>query len=445
MASDDHGAVDEAAVLLQTLIRNRCVNEWTPTSGHEARNVDALAAVLEGPGLDLERYEPLPGRANLVVRIEGRNPSLPTLLLLANTDVVDADPSRWSRDPFGGELIDGEVWGRGALSNLCYAATMAVAVRRLADMGYRPDGTLVFAAAADHEWRSEVGSRWLIEHHPDAVRADWVVGGGGGLLVPGPDNTMLTVQIGEKSSHWFRLEVNADPVHTVHPVSPGAVGTAAEAVSRLSAIDPDPEPEFFVEGMERAGWSAILGDLHDPQVMRKAATAFPQDIAEWIRVTTFPTILSTGISGGGTGPQAPERVEIDVNVRLLPGQADEDAEALLRSGLGDLTDQITIHPQWHVPATVSPIDTKLWVALERVTERHRVHVGLLPVILSRPADLHLFRAMGAVAYGAGMLSDRFDVDDVNTRYHGVDERMDVASLEIMQERWQVLAIDLLGG
>lgn len=445
MARDDHGAADEAAGLLQTLIRNRCVNEWTPTSGHEARNVDTIVAALEGPGLEHERYEPISGRANLVARIEGRNPSLPTLLLLANTDVVAANPSQWSRDPFGGDLIDGEVWGRGALSNLCYAATMAVAVRRLADQGYRPEGSLVFVAAADHEFRSEVGSRWLIEHHPDAVRADWVVGGGGGLPVPGPIHTNLTVQIGEKSSHWFQLRIAGDPVHTVHPNAPGAIGIAAEVVKRLSGADPDPQPEFFVEGMERAGWAAILGDLHDPLVLRNAASAFPKDIAEWIRVTTYPTVLTTGISGGGPGPQSPDSVAVDVNVRLLPGQDHDDAEALLRSAVGDLADWVSINAQWHIPATASPTDTKLWVALERVTERHRMHMRLLPVVLSRPSDLYLYRATGAIAYGAGLLSERFDVDDVNSRYHGVDERMDVESLELMVARWQALAVELLGG
>ncbi len=443
MASDR--PVDLAAGLLQTLIRNRCVNDWTPTSGHEARNVDALVAVLEGSGIDLERYEPLPGRANLVARIEGRNPSLPTLLLLANTDVVSADPYQWSHDPFCGDLIDDEVWGRGALSNLGYAATMAVAMRCLADRGYRPEGTLVFVAAADHEFRSEIGSRWLIEHHLDAVRAEWVVTGGGGLHVPGPDRTMLTVQVGEKSSHWFCLVVRGEPVHTVHPDAPGVVGTAAEVVTRLSAIDPDPRPEYFREGMERAGWAAIFGDLDNPRVLQDAATALGPDLARWIRVTTYPTVLATGIRGGGQGPHTPDRVEVDVNVRLLPGQPDHDAEALLHGALGDLADHVEIHARVRTPATVSPTDTKLWGALEHVTERARMHMGLLPVVFSRPSDLHLFRALGATAYGAGMLSERFEVGDVNAMFHGHDERLDVASIDLLVTRWQELAVELLGG
>ena len=102
-------------------------------------------------GCELESFEPLPGRVSLVARIEGSDPKAPSLCYLGHTDVVPANPDTWSRDPFGGELVDGEVWGRGAVDMLNITASMAVAFERLARSGFRPRGTSILAAVADEE------------------------------------------------------------------------------------------------------------------------------------------------------------------------------------------------------------------------------------------------------------------------------------------------------
>ena len=133
----------EVSDLLATLIRNQCVNDGTVESGHEAKSVDAIAQYLGGAGLDLERYEAAPGRESLVARIEGSDPTAPTLLLMGHTDVVPVNPDGWSRDPFGGELVDGEIWGRGAVDMLNLTASMAVGFKRLAQRGFTPRGTLI--------------------------------------------------------------------------------------------------------------------------------------------------------------------------------------------------------------------------------------------------------------------------------------------------------------
>jgi len=142
---------DESADLLAHLIRNACVNDGTPESGFESRSADVLAQYLGDTGLDLERYAAQPGRENLVARIEGSDPTAPTLLLMGHTDVVPVNPDGWRRDPFAGEIIDGEVWGRGAVDMLNLTATMAVAFRHLALSGFRPRGTLIYLAVADEE------------------------------------------------------------------------------------------------------------------------------------------------------------------------------------------------------------------------------------------------------------------------------------------------------
>ena len=101
--------------LLQALIRNECVNDGTPESGGEVRNAELLESYLGASVVDVERFESRPGRGSIVARIEGSAPDAPTLCLMGHTDVVPVNPAGWSRDPFGGDVIGGEIWGRGAI------------------------------------------------------------------------------------------------------------------------------------------------------------------------------------------------------------------------------------------------------------------------------------------------------------------------------------------
>ena len=165
----------ESTELLRTLIRNGCVNTGEASSGHEDRSVDALEDFFAGSGLSCERYTSEPGRMSLITRIEGTDRKAPTLLLMGHTDVVPVNLSGWQRDPFAGELVDGIVWGRGAVDMLNLTSTMAVATRRLARSGWKPRGTLIYLAVADEEAGGFLGAGHLAEHHADAVKCDYVI------------------------------------------------------------------------------------------------------------------------------------------------------------------------------------------------------------------------------------------------------------------------------
>ena len=113
----------ETGELVQQLVRNACVYDGTEMSGGETRNADVLRSIVEAPGVELERWEPVPGRASFVARLRGRDREAASLCLMGHTDVVPVDPSGWDHDPFGGELVESsdgvtEVWGRGAVDML---------------------------------------------------------------------------------------------------------------------------------------------------------------------------------------------------------------------------------------------------------------------------------------------------------------------------------------
>ncbi len=140
------------------MIRNACVNDGTVGSGHEARNARAVADVLDGLSLEVEWVEPQPGRTSLVARLRGTDPDAPSLALVGHTDVVPVEPEGWTRDPFGGELVDGWVWGRGAIDMLGLTSVFTVVTRAIAESGRRLRGDLVLAAVADEEHGSTWGS-----------------------------------------------------------------------------------------------------------------------------------------------------------------------------------------------------------------------------------------------------------------------------------------------
>src|SRR5919109_4895895 len=262
--------------LLQQLIRNRCVNDGAAASGQEVRNSDVLRAYLEGSGLDLEVYEPdgAPGRTSLVARIEGSDPAAPTLCLMGHTDVVPVTPEHWTRDPFGGELVNGEVWGRGALDMLNLTASQAVALKTLARRGWTPRGTLVYLACADEEAGGALGAGFMCKRHWDALRADYLLTENGGTVGEHGDQTNVTVHVGEKGVAWRRLRVKGTPGHGSMPYgADNALVKAARVVSRLADYRPSP----YVDDL----WTTFVASL-DLEPAVKAALVDPARVDETI-------------------------------------------------------------------------------------------------------------------------------------------------------------------
>ncbi|MCZ7528099.1 MAG: M20/M25/M40 family metallo-hydrolase [Acidimicrobiia bacterium] len=444
MGRDDPTA--EVIDLLQQLIRNACVNDGTVASGGEARSVELLSGFLAGAGLDLERYEPRPGRASLVARIEGHDPTAPTLLLMGHTDVVPVNPEGWSRDPFGGELVDGVVWGRGAVDMLNLTASMAVAVRRLADQGFRPRGSLVYLAVADEEALGTWGAEHLVEHQRDAVMADYVVTESGGLQVPLGEGIRLPVLVAEKGTYWSKLVVRGTPGHGSQPFgTDNALVTAAEVVRRLHEYRPATRiQETWRRFVEAIGLPRdVAADLVDPERLMARCEELPLSLARMAHSCTHTTFAPTVARGGTKTNVIPDRVELEVDVRTLPGQSGDEARAMLDEALGDLAGSVEIESR-DDPATESPVETPLWDSLARVSGRLVEGSALVPMLMTGGTDARFFRRAGSVAYGYGLFSARMGFEDYYSMFHGNDERVDVESLRLSTELWEAVAQDLLG-
>lgn len=438
----------EVTDLLQHLIRNACVNDGTPESGHESRSVEVIESYLAGSGVDLERVEPAPGRASLVARIEGRDPSAPTLLLLGHTDVVPVNPDGWRRDPFGGELVDGEVWGRGAVDMLNLTASMAVAVKHLAGAGFAPAGTLIYAAVADEEALGTYGAGHLATHAADAVACDYVLTESGGFVIPTPGGPKLPALTGEKGTHWCRLRVHGTPGHASQPLrTDNALVKAAEVVRRIAEWRPATRIHDswrrFVNAMELP--PELSQALLQPEGFHALVEALPMlGLARQAHACTHLTIAPTVIHGGTKTNVIPDRVELDLDIRTLPGQTAEEVAETLAAIIGpDLAPSVEVVESHHDPATESPVDTPLWDILQRAVDALRPGGRVVPFMTAGATDARFFRRLGAVAYGFGLFSERISFDEFAAMFHGDNERVDVESLRLSTELWGHVATSLL--
>lgn len=423
--------------LLQQLIRNQCVNDGRPESGEERRSADTLLAVLEGAGLDIEIEEPTPGRGSVIARIEGSDPGAPSLCLMGHTDVVPVSPSQWQRDPFGGELVDGEVWGRGAIDMLNLTSAMAVAVRSLADEGFRPRGDLIYVGVADEEAGGAHGAGWLCDHAWDAVGADAVITESGGLVMDGPTGRRVSIAVGEKGAAWRTLRIKGTPGHGSQPWGvDNALVKTAEVVRRLADYRPMPViSELWRARVEAADWDDDLkAALLDPARLDDALVQMDLGAAKLAHACTHTTFSPNVVHGGVKTNVIPDQIDLEVDIRTLPGETADDVEAHLRAALGDLANQVEIRGlAWASEATASSIDTDLYRVIGEVVDDVHPGATLLPGLIVGGTDARFYRAKGAAAYGFALFSPDVKPTDIAFRFHGVDERIDVESLRYTTE------------
>lgn len=416
--------------LLRDLIRNACVNDGSPDSGGEIRSVRTLEGFFAGSGLELEVVEPHPGRGSLIARLRGTDPAVPALALVGHIDVVPVDPSGWSRDPFSADLVDGEIWGRGALDMLYLTASYAVVIRDLAMGPFRPRGDLVFAAVADEETGSRYGVGWLTEHRLDLIDAGSVLTESGGA--PVGVRPSITTTVGEKGIAGRRLVVRGTPGHGSAPWGArNAAVIAAEAVGRLVRFDPPVQiTADWQHYVSVLGLPGELADrLVDPTRIDDAVHELGK-LAGFAHASTHTTISPNIVRSGEKHNVIPSLATVDLDIRVLPGIDAADVDAYLREALGDLMGDIDIVGDRFESATRSPVDTPLFAALSAAVTRAYPNADLLPVLSVGGSDARFYRWRGVPAYGFGLLSPRWDYGTFRTLFHGNDERIDVDSVAL---------------
>jgi acetylornithine deacetylase/succinyl-diaminopimelate desuccinylase-like protein len=389
----------------QTLAHLRALVRLDTTNppGNERLAADYLGAAFTHDSIDFVVIEPQPARTSLVARVAGRDRSRPPLMLSSHTDVVGVEAGRWTRDPFGAEVADGCVWGRGSIdmkSKTAMDLGLALALKRA---GALPACDLIVAAVADEEAGSELGARHLVERHPDLVRAGYVLNETGGFTLHLGERRFYPIQVAEKGFVTVKLTVTGTPGHGSMPRADTAIAWLADLLGRITRT---PMPRRVTPLMRRM--LADLGIAPD-----KAPPLFRPMLSN----TVTPTILHAGYKDN----VIPGEAWVILDGRTLPGE-DE------RSFLLELRDIVGPDPVLEVIKTGPPVeaspDTPLFDIIKARTEAADPGARAIPWMLPGATDSKFYAQLGAVCYGFApvRLDPRMPFGSL---YHGNDERMPI--------------------
>lgn len=430
--------------LLGRLVREPTVNRGTggADDGHESRCAELLAEELRAAGLEPALREKVKGRASVVARLRGTG-ERPPLLLNAHLDVVEADASQWRVPPFSGAIQDGYLWGRGAI-DMKHMAAMSVRVVALyaeavrAGLVPKPTRDVIVAGVADEEAGCDLGARFLVDEHPELVRAEYVLGEIGAFSTHLFGRTFYPVQVAEKGTCWVRATARGEPGHGSMPNPDSAVLRLARALERLGRgrlpMHPVPAVHRFLD--------EVSARLPTPQrqVMRRLKT--PQAAAlvlDWLvrdvgQRRSFGAMLSntaspTVVRAGDKTNVIPGKATAEIDGRVLPGQSEAAFLAELAHVLDDGRGEVELEVlRWAPPVEASP-DTALFAHLAATLRAHDPTGHPVPFLIPGFTDAKAYSRLGATCYGfAPVQFDPAHEVSFTRMYHGHDERVPVAGL-----------------
>ncbi len=388
----------EALEYLRALIRFDTSNP----PGNERVATDFLAARLGAEAIASVLLEKEPGRANLVARLKGGGAGAP-LMLSSHTDVVPVEPARWSRAPFGAEVAEGCVWGRGAIDMKAKTAMDLGLVLALSRAGVALNRDLLLAAVADEEAGSELGSRFLVERHPELVRAGWVLNEAGGFTLHLGGRRYYPIQVAEKGYVTVKMTVNGAPGHGSIPRPDSAITVLAELVIKISRT---PMRLRLTPLMRRTLNQLGIDPQNSPPLFRAIMAN-----------TVVPTILRAGYKDN----VIPGEASVVLDGRTLPG---ETAESLL----GELREMVGPEPAFEVlkcaPPAESSADTPLFRLIEHHVELADPGAQAIAWMLPGATDSKFYAQLGATCYGFApvRIGPRMPYGAL---YHGNDERIPI--------------------
>ncbi len=418
---------DEVVGHLQELLRLDTRNP----PGNETLAAEYLRDVLEREGIVSEIVGPAPDRGSIVARLRGDGSERP-LLLMSHTDVVAVEPDKWSHDPFGAEIADGYLFGRGALDMKHMVAMELQTMLLLKRRGVPLKRDVIFMAAADEEVGGYAGAGWLVEQRPDLIEAEYALNEGGGAGNEINGRLYYTVQTAEKGTARFRLTTRGRPGHGSRPHDDNAVLKLAAHLVKLQStrlpVHLTDTAKAYINGVAAAQPDEVKQQLLavlDPERADEAIDALSLDenfklsLRAIIRNTVSPTMLSAGSQIN----VIPSAAEASLDGRTLPGWTPERFAEELRAIFGDEVELEFLEPS--EPLEADPegpmLDTIRAVLAERAPG-----AAVIPRLLSGATDAKHIAKLGTRVYGFAptLYSGPSEAD----RIHGHDERIAVEAL-----------------
>jgi acetylornithine deacetylase/succinyl-diaminopimelate desuccinylase-like protein len=419
----------EVVRICSDLIRIDSSNYGDGSGPGERACAEYVMGELTSVGLEPWYVESTPGRANVIVRIEGSDRSRPGLAVHGHLDVVPANATDWQVDPFAAQVMDGCVWGRGAIDMKDMDAMILANIRHLARSGTKPPRDLVFCFFADEEAGGVLGSHWVVDNHPEVfegVSEAISEVGGFSVTVPatgtGAPTRAYLLQTAEKGMVWLRLTAHGRAGHGSVPNDENAIVRLAAAIGR---IDAHVWPREYVGSVRQLldGLSEITGTRYDDGSPGELL-AHLGGARGFVLATLQDTATLTMLEAGYKHNVIPQSAAASLDCRFLPGHED-DLMRTIRELAGEHVAVEVLHRDISLDA---PFSGDLIDTMKKALLAEDPGASILPYCLSAGTDNKALSTLGINGYGFVPLRLPADLDFAHM-FHGIDERVPIESLE----------------
>ena len=413
---------DEAVSICQDLIRIPSVN-YGEGKGDEKAVADYVVSSLAEVGIKATIFESAPNRCNVVARIKGSDSTRAGLIVHGHLDVVPANADDWSVDPFSAEIIDGMIWGRGAVDMKNVDAMILAIVRSWSRSGFVPTRDIVLAFFADEEAGMTFGSRWMTEHHPEVFEGcSEAISEVGGFSVTVADGKRLYfVEAAQKGIHWMKLTAKGRAGHGSMMNNDNALTSLTEAVAKIGRHE---WPQRYTNTVKLlfkriAEATGKPYDENDLRPLLKEIGPTERMIGATLQNTANPTMLDAGYKAN----VIPGSASAVIDGRFLPGYEHELNETI-RSIIGA---DIEIETISRDIALEVDFEGDLVDAMCQAIIKFDPEGIPVPYLMSGGTDNKALSELGIVGYGFSPLRLPADLDFM-ALFHGVDERVPISGL-----------------
>lgn len=379
-AAPDWQAVEaEALRTIQAYVR---INTSNPP-GDVTKAADFLTGLLKREGIPVTRYESGPGRSIVLARLKGTGSAKP-LLLLHHMDVVPTDPTRWQHDPFGAEIADGKIWGRGTMDMKGLGVVQLMAFLSLKRQQVPLSRDVILMAVPDEETGGKLGAEWMRTNHYPEIDPEFILdeGGFGSRDLFAPGKLVFGISVAEKKILWLKLRAEGVAGHGSQPNDQNPNDRLIRALGRLLS-EPLPTSSFSVL------------DTMKSRVGTLAVNKFNNAIQH---STISITSLRSGVGDPPKVNVIPSVAEATLDCRVLPGTTKDQWMAEIRRRLGDPEIKIEINYEGDDPI-VTTQDSTFYRALESAVKRRHPDASVTPMVVPYGTDANGFRPRGVKSYG----------------------------------------------
>lgn len=411
--------------------------------GNETEVVEYLEDVLAVAGIESQRYALEESRANLVARISGNGSKRP-ILMMGHTDVVGVQPEKWYADPFSGLRQDGFIYGRGTLDDKDNLAAALMVIKLLKRYNVALDRDVILLAESGEEGTPEVGINFMVEHHFDAIDAEYCLAEGGQNVIVEDTLQTVGIQTTEKMPRRVTLVARGTPGHGSRPTQENAVLILAQAVARAGAWQTevrfnDTTRTYFerLAEISDADDAERYNNVEDPEQLEAIQQHFLENFPYHYsisRTSVAPTVMDAGFRRN----VIPSEASAILDIRMLPDENVDDFYAELAAVIDDPRVEIVPERIYRPAAPPSGLDNEMFQTLERVATRMYPDATVLPIMATGATDMAQVRARGMQAYGIGPARS---IEEINSGFgaHGDNERIEEdAFIELVKYMWNVV-------